>query len=369
MKKIGIITFHRALNYGAVLQTYALRTSLEKYFDGDVEVIDYRCDSIESGRNLKKRLMKENFIKSFLSTTLMLYKRKNFDRFLKNNIAISEKKFDRKSIGESQCEYCGFVTGSDQVWNHKITNDDTTFLLDFVEDNNKRNSYAASMGLSEVDEKNRKKYFDELRQFEELSVREKDLQVYLKKNIPDKIVRTNLDPTLLLLGGQWKKLSSGKPLKEKYILVYNVPKPDYLFDIAKKVGKETGLKVKYIANGIRPSGVSNNDIVYPSVEDFINLFLNAEYIITNSFHGTVFSILFEKKMLVELKSGSGANGRIQTLMDICGLESRVSTNGKYEELFKSIDWITVNHNLEKARGDSLNQIKYIANRYNENPNQ
>ena len=363
MKKIGIITFHRALNYGAVLQTYALRTSLEKYFNGDVEVVDYRCDSIEAGRNLKKRLMRKNFIKGFLSTALMLYKRKNFDRFLKSNIAISKKKFDRKSIGESQDEYCGFVTGSDQVWNHKITNDDTTFLLDFVEDDRKRNSYAASMGLTEVGEENCEKYFDELNRFEKISVREKDLQQYLQKNIFGKIIRTDLDPTLLLTGEQWKKLSSNRAVKEKYILVYNVPKPDHLFEIASRVKEKTGIKVKYIANGVRPSGVLISDILYPSVEEFVNLFLNAEYVITNSFHGTVFSILFEKNMLVELKCGSGANGRIQTLLDICGLTERISMNGEYEKLFNSINWDEVNCKLEKARTNSLNQIKSITDRY------
>ena len=149
--KIGIMTFHRAINYGAVLQTYAL----QKYLNDsgyDAEVIDYRCDHMENFYKIlsvKNKSIKQ-VIRGLLNFIYVYKKKSRFYGFLDQNVKISSKIYDKSNIGESNNEYDKFITGSDQVFNYACSQFDKNYFLEFVKNYDKKYSYAASFGMKEV---------------------------------------------------------------------------------------------------------------------------------------------------------------------------------------------------------------------------
>lgn len=365
MKKIGILTFHRALNYGAVLQTYALVNIIKQISNNQVEVeaIDYRCDAIEATRSISKRFNKIT-IKNFPNLLLLLYKKWFYNRFIRTTFDISKNKYNHTNIDSSNAIYDCFIVGSDQVWNYNLNGYDNTYLLDFVTTNTKKNSYAASLGLNEIESTQFGYYTQLLQEFKYLSVREKESENYFKKIIGNINIKTSLDPTLLLTQEQWNALASSRKRKG-YILVYNVPKPDHLFELAKQLEEKTNVKSLYITNNQRPF-VNISQLVFPSIETFLALFRDADYVLTNSFHGTVFSILFHRPFLVEKKQGSLSNDRIDTLLLSLGLSDRVSNFSDVNLIFSEINWQNTDSLLEKLRNSSINYLTQICDEVKEN---
>lgn len=358
MKKIGILTFHRALNYGAVLQAYALEKKI-KDLDKEscVELIDYRCRKIENSRNIKSKL-KPFSLKNTIKSGALIWKVKKFNNFL-NVMKISKEKYYENNMRNIDNEYDKVIVGSDQVWNYTLTDKDYTYLLNFIEKDEKKYSYAASIGLKNFAEEE-KIYSEYLKRFNKISVRERESEAILN-DIGVNINGVHLDPTLLLTGKEWlEELNVKKECKEKYILVYNIPKPNKMLEVAEELSNKTNCKIIFIPNGIMPKS-KNGKIVFPNVKKFIELFANAEYVITNSFHGTVFSILFEKKFLVELQENGKANARIETLLKICNLENKILNINNNDEICNEINWKIVNEGLSKARKESEKYLLEILN--------
>lgn len=361
MKKIGILTFHRALNYGAVLQAYALTKTIEGATSSEVtpEIIDYRCSQIEKTRNVLNR-MKKPSSKQLAGCMVTLYKVWNYNRFLSQRMRVSKKIYTSGDVALTNKQYDCFIVGSDQVWNYKLNGDDKTYLLDFVEDNKKKASYAASMGLVKLDSPQLLEYKKNLSTFHHISVREQQCAQYLSQAMGLEKVRTTVDPALLLKAEQWSELAGVKKRRNPYILVYNVPRPDFLFEMAQQLEKQTGIKAIYITNSQRPKA-RINQLVYPGIEEFVSLFQNAAYVITNSFHGTVFSILFHRQFLVERKMDSTANDRIDTLLSLCNLTDRASSCAEVNKIFCSVDWKNVDSMLERERSIAMDYLKEICN--------
>lgn len=356
MKKIGILTFHRALNYGAVLQAYALEKKMSNITDEEVmvELIDYRCPKIETSRKIANKFSKIS-LKNCARVIALVWKKAKFDNFLKK-IKISKEIYSIENLNNINEEYDKIVVGSDQVWNYLLTEKDYTYLLNFKLDNKKKYSYAASLGLNDLGNE-REKYNKVLNCFNKISVRENE-SVDILKNIGVEVNGVHLDPTLLLTGKEWLDyLNINGASKEKYILVYNILKPEKMFELAKEISCKTGYRIIYIPNGIMPPK-NTGKLMFPNIVKFIELFANAEYIITNSFHGTVFSIEFHKKMLIELLGEGKSNARVKSLLKICNLEDRIFAED-YTKIFEDINWETVDKNLENARKDSLLYIKEI----------
>ena len=359
MKKIGILTFHRALNYGAVLQTFALEKKINEIGKEQVcaEIVDYRNAYIEKGRSVSERITPFS-VGKLLSAGLLIYKRAIFNSFIKKHVRCSQQSFRRADISEANNSYEAFIVGSDQVWNYQLTAKDHSYLLDFAKENVKRFSYAASMGIKKLDDNIIQEYVQQLGGFKQISVRENETSSYLSQVLENKKILTHIDPTLLLTQTEWNVIASNGKAKEKYILVYNVPKPDQLFELAEQLSIDTGLRIKYITNNQRPKRHAK-DLVYPSVEEFIRLFSDASYVITNSFHGTVFSIIFHCPMLVELKEGSTSHDRINTLLGECGLLNRISGEMGYEAIFEEINWGHVDSQINKLRVSAFEYLKEI----------
>ncbi len=334
MNKIGIITFHRAINYGAVLQTYALQTAISKA-GRNCEIIDYRNDFLEglhNPKNIKK-------YKSFLHFTYAVVKnrvkkdnRKNFELFREKYLKISTCIYNKKNIANSNSQYNLFITGSDQVWNRNCSNFDDTYFLDFVNSENSKYSYAASIGVNIASDEERLLYKKMLDGYKLIYVRENQAKLELKSiGIESEVT---LDPTLLLNKSEWLKLAH-KPnkfkSKNKYLLVYVIVETPSIFKLAKEIAEQRGLEVVYINEMLfRKSGITN--LSYATPNEWLWMFANAEFIVTNSFHGTAFSVNFEKQFIVEpLPVKTNVNSRIYDFLDLINLSDRIVGNQNFSK--------------------------------------
>ena len=319
--KIGIMTFHRAINYGAVLQTYAL----QKYLNDsgyDAEVIDYRCDHMENFYKIlsvKNKSIKQ-VIRGLLNFIHVYKKKSRFYGFLDQNVKISSKIYDKSNIGESNNEYDKFITGSDQVFNYACSQFDKNYFLEFVKNYDKKYSYAASFGMKEVPCEYAEEYKKLLSTFHELSIRETDGQ-QIVKTLVGKETELSMDPVFLLGREDWERLAK-KPKIEHFILIYKLNTSNLLFDFARKLAKMTNTKIVAlnfdIVDQMKTPDIKG--LFSTSIEEFLGYFKYADYVVTNSFHGTAFSIIFHKNLYVEaLQKDFKPNDRVESLLNLTDL--------------------------------------------------
>lgn len=358
--KIGIITFHDAKNYGAALQAYALCKFINNNIQNvEAEIIDYKCRYLDDfynpsfayGNSIKGR------IKRVLAKNILLRRNQVFDEFVQNNIPLSCK-YDKSNIKYAQ-NYDTCIAGSDMLW-HWHTDEygehfDNVYFLDFLNDNSKKNSYAASFGTESIDSKYDEYYKSVLKGFKNISVREKSGIVLVRKFI-GREVECHVDPTLLFSMHEWRKIEK-KPLKDSYVILYEVGSiSDRMLDYAKKLAYEKGKELIILLSEYDP--IHSKGIFGYSPEEFLGWFDNADYVITNSFHGTVFSILYHKQFLVEINSWI-KNNRASELLEKLQLSDRTIDLGT--NIDSVIDWYGVDNKLAILREDArqyLNKVVY-----------
>lgn len=329
--RVATITFHRAVNYGAVLQTYALSRYLME-LGYDVQVLDYRADAIENSYKVRFGLNVYS-LKRMLLLPFSEMKKKSFYRFVDKNIPHTRPLYTLSDLKEEAKKFEFVVTGSDQVWNSQWTEGDEAYLLNFCKDEQKV-SYAASIGKSSISEEEQQRLKKNLKSFRMISVREKTGKDLLDSLI-QKDIFVNCDPVALLSKEAWKKVAV-LPKESNYILVYMLVRSDRLMDAAVEYGKKMGKQVILINDNIRRQyPVTYKRYISP--EQFVGLFCNADAVFTNSFHGTMFSIIFEKEVHVELQKYKGApNSRFIDLLRAVGMEKCIfdgeKTNDNYEKI-------------------------------------
>lgn len=357
--KTCIVTFQSAYNYGAILQNYALQKYIEDNF-GEVVVLNYHNKKIDdSYKKPNFKLIFKNpkhFCSKSLNNVLFRKKNKMIDMF-RNKFINLTKYYDKKNIFEANNEADIFVTGSDQVWNYLITGLDDTYYLAFTKDKITC-SYAASFGISKVDNKCLDFYRNNLKKIDYISVREIDGNSIVKELINrDSLILP--DPTMLINMNTWENLCIKPKIKKKYILVYKITKSDKLLSFAKKISKKTCLPIIYIPNDMK-DGIVGKPKFGVGPQEWLGYIKNAEYVITNSFHGTVFSIIFGKKFFVESSSKVNVStSRLNTLLKNYNLENRLLSNYNDLILNESLDEISINkkmNELEKASRIFLNKI-------------
>lgn len=357
--RVGILTFHRTTNYGAILQTYALQYVLNS-MGISTEVIDYRCKAIEE-RYEKNKLIAffsiRNLIKIILKNSYIRDNRMSFTDFLHEYIKVSDQTyFDLSTNSEINEYYDCFIVGSDQVWNGECTGWDTSFFLGFTE-KNKRNAYAASFGFSRIPSEKYSWYKQNFPLFCNISVREKS-GCEIIENLTHQNSVTVLDPTLLL-HEEWNVLINEKiDDKEQYILVYLMKETNSLFKAAGRLSKISGYKIIYINDRLFGRfGVDNRYYVSPC--DWVGLFRNASYVLTNSFHGTAFAINFNIPFWTELlPSPSKVNERLTNLLSICDLNNRILVPESV--LDEKISFDRANLVINEMREYSVNYLKQIV---------
>ncbi len=367
---IGIVSIHSAHNYGSVLQAYALQEVLKKY-SSKVDMINYRPHYLNCQYNLFSiRVYKRykgffNKILHFGWRIIMLPRRiekyYKFEHFILNNMNLTKKYKSYEQLCNENFNYDLVVVGSDQVWNTDITEGfDKTYYLGFLNNNIKKASYAASIGKSSLDKQYESLYKKYINQLDCISLRERS-NVKTLKFITEKNIHVSLDPTLLLEKKKWIEISNKSNLKidnEKYIFVYILQENIEFVKIVNELSKKLNLKVYSISKKKR----FNNEKIFPNAgpEDFLKLCNNSEFVVTNSFHGTVFSLIFEKRncIIPHLHTGS----RMIDLMNLVGLKNRIVENYKnldVKNILKNINYNTVNQKLNTYRIESLKYIEGV----------
>ena len=371
MKTIGIITYHHYYNYGTMLQALALQEKVEQ-LGYQAELIDFKQDnSLSRYEMLKLRIkrmpvyIKERKKYRTLANSREKIKEKNelFEQFYKSYLHVGKKKYTTtQQLMENPPVYDGYVVGSDQTWNPFVANSPEAFFLPFVENNSKKGSYGPSLAVKSLSEEKEKEYRKKLSSFSFLSCREQD-GAQLLSRITQKEVKCVLDPTLLLSAKEWGKYCEYQIPKEPYILVYFLGEKSEHRRAVEKIQKLTNWKI--ISLPAAYLEMENNDYqkVWGGPKEFLSLIRGAALICTDSFHGTMFSIKFQKNFFSFCKSSdseeSSENSRLYSALNIFGLSNRIihnMDNLTAEDI--SIDYKNVIPILEEQRRYS---IEYLEN--------
>ena len=380
VKKIGIITIEHIGNYGAELQCYATQKVLQS-FGFDAEVIDY-CyykdyrykDSKMSepfvSMTLKDRLsyvLKYRIVNRLIDNVLFLFnsnisRRNNrFSTFHAENTKMSKRYMSMPELYEAKMDYDVFVTGSDQVWNPSAQSSIEPYFLTFAPEGAKKISYAASFGVSEIDSNLRERYKEYLSKFDNISVRERNA-CDMVKQLVDKDTEWVLDPTLLLNKDEWLKVAKQYDnIPERYVLVYTLFDSPAIFNLAKRIAQEKGISVlriakrAYMVNKI--DGIRN--ILDAGPAEFVSIIAGADYVVTDSFHGTAFSVNFGIPFSVIVSSKKKNNSRMESLLNVAGLSERMVYEEDVSSVIynDSIDFKEIENHIKKARVTSMNFFK------------
>lgn len=352
--KIGILTFHRALNYGAKLQAYALMTKLKETYK--TEIIDYRCEAIENDyfrTNKVKTLLKSIVFPKYMRDQRIRAKRfRDFDKRL-----VLSSLYYINNIKDVNLCFDKIICGSDQIWNPFLTGYDYTYLLDFAE-KKKACSYAISLGKGQPSDWDTSKLETCLRKYKSILVRESNSISILQKFDSSLSVKSVLDPVFLLNRKQWiDNFLLVKKMTEKYIFMYIVAKHDIAIQRAQHIAKDKGYKIYFVDGGrSKYDGVTNINNLGPL--EFLKLLFNAEMVVTTSFHALALSLILNIPFEFELsKVKVNANSRLEELREIYSL-------GLYE--IKSIDqnnyfeydWNTINTIIKRKQKESLCLLKH-----------
>ena len=264
--------------------------------------------------------------------------------------------------------YDAFISGSDQVWNLRCMNNDMSYLLNFVRDNKKKYSYAASLGYVMEDDYSNKEYQRLISEFKYKSIREKRGIESVNRLLggSDPTIGQHIDPTFLLGVDEWKKVACDVKTDSKYILVYSLTMPPKMIEYAKKLSKETGLGLKIITLNNLYSLTAGENVVIASPDEFLGYIDKAEYVITNSFHGTAFSIIFNKRFKVLLnRNPQHDNGRLLDLLSSLDIDSVLINDDSNDFLFEEINYEEVNKRIEANKQQSVSYLKSIIGDNNE----
>lgn len=356
--KIGIITMHKVLNYGSALQAYALQYVIQQ-MGYDVELIDY--DYPPKGNQLS---FKTRFVDFFIGSPLKRQK-VCFEEFYRGRFILSKNRYNRTLIKENPPQYDIYCTGSDQVWSPRFAKDDTTFMLDFVKGNAPKISYASSFATSVIPQHLCPLYTKHLSSYASICVREHQ-NVDTVKELTGRDAKVACDPTILMSSNDWQKIAKKHKRRpdKPYILVYilnymfNVyPYADNILDYIKKTLKYdvVFLSGKTI-NVIKPGCICIKDA---SPEEFIDLFQHASFVLTDSFHGTAFSTIFQRPILGLVKDRNNSDGRLASLLTEVGAQNSImwykdSINCSREEL---LNLICMSDKLDSYRNNSLSLLK------------
>ena len=357
-KKIGIITFQNAINYGAVLQCYALQTFI-KQNNIDCEVIDYQCDKLKKDyRNFKiydKSL--KGFIVSCAKIPFNYGKKRKFLEFRKKNINLSQKKYNSKNIATANDIYGTFITGSDQVWNLQLTNYDVNYFLDFANQSKLCYSYAASIGKAKASDKELNIIKKQLEKFNKISVREKNLKEQLSK-INDKEIVKVLDPVFLIENNQWKQLAI-KPKIKKYVLVYALHET-MCYKVAQKLAALLNLEIVCLQSNFKKP-IKAKYVFDAGINEFLGYMENAKYVVTDSFHGVAFSLIFKRNLKFVLKQDlKGLNDRLESLAEEFDLnEAIVNVESSGEKLIEETNYKEIDNRIQNSVIYSKKYLKEI----------
>lgn len=374
MNKIALISVHNDPNYGSALQAYAL-AYLIKREGRDCEYINYTPIANQSGLKHWIKVTAKIILKfigiikdnpseySYWHTPKFVEYRKVFTAFHDRYIPFSEKLYNPNSISKANNSYERFIVGSDQTWSPYVTKAKNNInFLRFVEKGKIRGSYAPSLGSCHLSDEYLSLLKERISGFSYLSCRERHNARVLTELL-GKIVHYVLDPTLLVSTDEWLKIAEPIEMPEKYILCYILGTKKCISDYAEYLGKTKKIPVYYIVS--RPeyqNKMCSLHNVTPG--QFVTLISKASYIITDSFHGSLFSINFNRQFYAFTKramvEGSIDNDRIGDFLEVLDLSERLIKDDCIA-ILSDIDYKKINDKIGNLRQQSLTYLKQLIN--------
>ena len=352
-KTVKIITFHCVPNYGAILQAYALQKKISEYVE-TVNILDYKPQNLIEEYKVINTYSYKSVIMSLLSATTYLKKKKNFKRFEKKYLSLSDKSYHKPEEIVDDADF--YFLGSDQIWNPEITcGFDKVYFADFDRKKESRAvSYAASLGKGTFSETEIHEFSELLSKLDGISVREDEAKNIIEMKCGKKC-EVVLDPTLLLKKEQWEDLVK-KQTRKKYVLLYSLNGYVETEVLAEKVARYSDIELVELSGRRKPILKKKHEaIYYAGPEEFLSLIYNADYVVTDSFHGTVFSIIFHRPFLTVPHKTRG--GRIKSILNKLELAER-SIVGFDKDIFKKrINWDDVDKKLDLEREKSIKFIE------------
>ena len=386
--KVGIVTFHFAFNCGAALQCWALQNRLES-LGHEAQIINYvpwyhwnryaaRKNPVyyankkmhEPARNILTRTYHgikgfHDTVRSWKNARVKLPREQKYKAFRKAHL--KETRLYR-TVGQlrahpPKCDL--YLAGSDQLWNSKLTESvfDPAYFLDFGKKNVRRATYAIGAYFPDP-EAAKKAIAPMLKTLDAVSLREaRFLRPVMQAADPDTPMHLDVDPTLLLDAAAYEPLLPKEPLeKQPFIVIYTMPGPaqKQVNEAAKLLEQRTGLHLIDVNGNPNAENCRIKDQRVCSPEEFLWYIKNAEYVLTNSFHGTVFSVLYQKRFATILHKETG--NRVSELLDKLGLSDRYTdeTGAAAEIIDRPADWTNANAALEALRAESVRYLRYCC---------
>lgn len=356
-KKIYIATFHHSMNYGAVLQTYALQQTL-KCLGFSPTCVDFRLEEhfLEKKKNIRES------IKIFLFSLYSIKKKYVFSLFRKRYISLTRHFKNIMSLSSDLFKdaYAG-VCGSDQIWNLDIVPSDilSFFLLDFIPPGMKKIAYAASVVNLDRLQEHKDVFQKSLQSFSAISCRENEAKNILE-GLSTQKVSVVLDPTLLASHETWKPLEKNRLVKENYVLFYSFGAPKEMIEFTEKIATEKNLIIVHFH---KKNHFVNRSRSFANAgpREFITLFRDADFVVTNSFHGTAFSLIYQKDFVVQRIKERAS--RMDHLATVLGFSHRCTDNALSLNIkeIAPVDYDVICHNLEKERTESIAFLREALN--------
>lgn len=388
--KIGIVTYVKCDNYGAELQAFALQWKLNS-LGYDAEVINLEKRNIDMKRNpdvimgaIKQRFKQEgvfaivSIVRKFLETKKRITdedkykainenKHKLFENFFENKVRHSEKYYTLDEISNAtDLKYDVYIAGSDQIWNYIHTDRlDVYFLMFANKFKAKKISYAASVSIYDIPKKWRAAYKTYFENIDVLSVRELHGAELVSK-YSNKKAEVVLDPTFLLTKEDWvREVANDCGIEGDYLLIYTLSGSPHIRKMAHDIARRLNLKVVNIKSGYSDEPDDGTINVYEiGPAEWVGLWSKAKYVVTDSFHGTAFSINFNIPFTTLVNPNSMMNSRVLSILKIMNLESRIvydNLKGDLKPNDIALDFTETNRILKQWKEKSLNFLLHALN--------
>lgn len=364
--KIAILTFHYAYNYGAVLQSYATQRLLET-MGHEVEFINYQNKKIVSHYQryhfkfkFKNILSPVGLVYRFLRSKKQVIKEAQYNEFINQRLSVAPTLYKNNDIVDAT-GYDAVLIGSDQLWNPDLTGglDEVYWGKMKKGPNTKIVAWAPSSLNLNYSQKELDKIQQYLENFSSLSVRDESLKNIVEK-LTNKNISITLDPTFLLNKQEWIKLCHDVPEKN-YVLMYAVRNVKQTYQIAKQVAKKYNKKLIVIRSLVNPL-YNSHDKNTCSPEDFLSYIYHADYVVASSFHGTAFSIIFEKQF-INFVPESSKDSRVLTILKALNLGDRaVNEKSSYSIIENVPDFKKANENLKLLADKSIGYLNNSINK-------
>ncbi len=349
--KIYTLTCNNAYNYGAVLQAYALQTYLSSY-GNDVEIINYIPPYLRKISDKYKKIFLLSFVRKILYFPDYYKSKIVFNKFKKNYLKETAEVHSLEDIRKLDSKAL-YIVGSDQVWNPYLKNGwDETYYLNGLKIS--KLAYAASFGVEIKDSKFESFLKTNLSSFDWIGIRERKSCEFLSKlGIPSSFV---VDPVYLLNQEEWERLCV-KEFKERYVLVYALHHIQEIYDYARSLANKLDAKVYVVSVELKEMRRGNDRFFWnASVEDFVSLIKNSLGVVSNSFHGISFGLIFKKPL--HIFDTESNDLRLSNIVDCFGLENRIVKRGLLLE--NNIDCICQNlisANISNSKQLLIAQLK------------